>query len=179
LTKKQIRSKILARLKIQKEEDRKRKSDKVQDKLFRSVVFKSSKKVMFYISFGGEVKTKKMIREAQKLGKIIAVPVCARNRTIKPCLFQDKAKLKRGDYGTWEPAIKKFMKLQELDLVIVPGVAFDKGGNRLGRGKGYYDRFLTKLPAQAHSIGLAFDFQILPILPTTATDVSVSRVMFA
>lgn len=179
MTKEQIRSKILSRLKIQKEEDRERKSDKIQEKLFRSVFFKSSKKVMFYISFGGEVQTKKMIREAQKLGKIIAVPVCARNRTIKPCLFQENAKLKKGYYGTWEPAVKKLMKPQELDLVIVPGIAFQKGGNRLGRGKGYYDRFLANLPAQVHSIGLAFDFQILPILPTTATDISVNRVIFA
>lgn len=179
LTKQQIRSKILARLKMQKEEYRERKSKKIKDELFRSLVFKRSKKIMFYISFGGEVETKGMISEAQNLGKIVAVPVCARDRTMKPCPLLDKAKLKKGNYGVLEPAIKKFMTTQGLDLVIVPGVAFDRGGNRLGRGRGYYDRFLGRLPKKALSIGLAFDFQILPSLPTTATDVHVNRVIFA
>jgi 5-formyltetrahydrofolate cyclo-ligase len=179
LTKKQIRSKILAKLKTQKEEDRERKSRKIGDKLFRSLVFRRSKRVMFYISFGGEVKTQEMIKEAQNLGKIVAVPVCARNRRIKPCLLSAKAKLMSGIYGTQEPVIKQFMKLKDLDLVIVPGVAFDYKGNRLGRGKGYYDRFLKRVPPKADSIGLAFDFQILPNLPTTATDICVNKVIFA
>jgi len=179
LTKKQIRSKILPKLKTQKEEDRERKSKKIRDKLFRSLVFRKSKRVMFYISFGGEVETQEMIKEAQNLGKIVAVPVCAINRRIKPCLLSAKAKLMKGIYGTQEPAIKQFMKLKDLDLVIVPGVAFDYKGNRLGRGKGYYDRFLKRIPLKAHSIGLAFDFQILPNLPTSATDICVNKVIFA
>lgn len=179
MTKEQIRSRILAKLKTQKEEDRERKSKKVKDKLFKSLVFRRSKRVMFYISFGGEVKTQEMIKEAQNLGKIVTVPVCARNRRVKPCLLSAEAKLREGIYGTREPAIKKFMKLRDLDLVLVPGVAFDRRGNRLGRGKGYYDRFLKRIPLKAHSIGLAFDFQILPDLPTTATDICVNKVIFA
>ncbi|MCX5706588.1 MAG: 5-formyltetrahydrofolate cyclo-ligase, partial [Candidatus Omnitrophica bacterium] len=60
-----------------------------------------------------------------------------------------------------------------------PGLAFDKKGNRLGRGKGYYDRFLKKIPKDTPSIGLAFDLQILPSVPTSSHDVSVSKVLFA
>jgi len=179
LTKQQIRSKILAKLKTQKEEDLERKSKKIRDELFRSLVFKRSKIVMFYISFGGEVETREMISEAQNLGKIVAVPVCARDRKIKPCLLLGKAKLKKGNYGIGEPAIKQFVRPKDLNLVIVPGVAFDQRGNRLGRGKGYYDRFLKKLPEKAYTIGLAFDFQILPTLPIAAIDVCVNRVIFA
>jgi 5-formyltetrahydrofolate cyclo-ligase len=63
--------------------------------------------------------------------------------------------------------------------VIVPGIAFDRKGNHLGRGKGYYDRFLEKLLPQTPTIGLAFDFQILPSLPATKTDIAVDRVIFA
>jgi 5-formyltetrahydrofolate cyclo-ligase len=180
LTKQAIRSKILLRLKTQKEEDRNRKSSLIKQKLFRTLVFKKAKVVMFFISFGGEVNTKEMIKQAIASGKTVAVPVCSKKRVMRPSILQEKAKLARGLYEIYEPAIKKFVKLEDLDLVIVPGIAFDKKGNRLGRGKGYYDTFLHKLkPYGAASLGLAFDFQILPFIPTTCEDKEVDRVIFA
>jgi 5-formyltetrahydrofolate cyclo-ligase len=180
LTKEQIRSKILLRLKTQKEEDREKKSRIIKNKLFRTLEFVRAKRVMFYVAFDGEVNTEEMIKEASRLGKIIAVPVCKKGRiTLRPCMFTDKARLKKGPYGICEPAIKKYIRLGDLDLVIVPGLAFDKQGNRLGRGKGCYDSFLKKLTQRTASVGLAFDFQILPHLPTHPTDVSVHRILFA
>ncbi|MGE5197323.1 MAG: 5-formyltetrahydrofolate cyclo-ligase, partial [Deltaproteobacteria bacterium] len=86
---------------------------------------------------------------------------------------------KKGLYGVIEPAIEQPVNLEEIDLVIVPGLAFNKQGRRLGRGKGCYDRFLKKLPDKATSIGLAFDFQILPAIPATTEDVSVNKVICA
>ncbi|MFA5410748.1 MAG: 5-formyltetrahydrofolate cyclo-ligase [Candidatus Omnitrophota bacterium] len=180
LTKQRIRSKILLKLNSQKEEDRKRKSRIIKEKLFRSLSFKKAKRVMFYISFGGEVDTREMIEEALKLGKIIAVPACQDDKiTLRPCIFRESARLKKGRYGVCEPAKKKFIDLEDIDLVIVPGIAFDRKGGRLGRGKGCYDRFLKRLPCAVPSIGLAFDFQILPDLPAITTDVNVRRVIFA
>jgi len=179
LTKAKIRSKILLKLKKQRKEDRDRKSSLIMKKLFRALVFKKAKVVMFFISFGGEVNTKNMIRQAMKLGKKVAVPVCKKNRMIRPSLLGQDAKLTRGLYEIFEPAIKKFISLEDLDLVVVPGVAFDKKGNRLGRGKGYYDCFLHKLPPKTSSVGLAFDFQILPSIPTTCLDKDVRKVIFA
>jgi len=179
LTKKQIRSKISLRLKTQKEEDRKRKSSIIKEKLFRLSVFKRAKRVMFYISFDGEVNTQEMIKEAIKLGKIVAVPVSLGMSLIRPCRLLQKSRLVKGLHGAREPAIKRFVKLEDLDLVIVPGVAFDKSGNRLGRGKGCYDYFLRKIPKRVPSIGLAFAFQILPFLPATNEDVSVKKILFA
>jgi 5-formyltetrahydrofolate cyclo-ligase len=179
LTKEQIRTKIIAQLKSQKEDKRGRKSRVIQNKLFRTQVFRKAKTVMFYVSFDGEVKTRDMIKMAKKLGKIVAVPVCVKNRIMRPCLFTDNPRMVRGSYGVREPAIKRFVKIKNLDLVIVPGVAFDKKGGRLGRGKGCYDYFLRKLEPDIPSIGLAYDFQILPCLPATKNDVSVNRVIFA
>ena len=179
LTKKQIRSKILLRLKTQKEADRERKSKIIKDKLFRTLVFKKAKIVMFYISFDGEVNTQEMIKEAKKIGKTVTVPVCKSDRIIRPCILQHKAKLKKGLYGICEPAIKRLVNLEDLDLVIAPGVAFDKKGNRLGRGKGCYDRLLKLLPERIPSIGLAFSFQILPAVPAKIHDVRVNKVIFA
>ena len=180
LTKAQIRSKILKRLKTQKEEDRNRKSKLIKDKLLRNKVFKQAKIVMFYIAFGGEVNTKEMIREAQGTGKLICVPIFRKDKEImQPAIFKDQAKLKKGPYGVLEPVIETLVEPEDLDLIVVPGLAFDKGGNRLGRGKGCYDRFLNTLSENTPSIGLAFDFQILPFIPTTSHDVSVKKVIFS
>ncbi|MDD5731100.1 MAG: 5-formyltetrahydrofolate cyclo-ligase [Candidatus Omnitrophica bacterium] len=178
LTKQLIRNKILFKLKIQKEEDRNRKSRIIKEKLFRIRVFQKAKTVMFYIPLNDEVDTREMIKEAQNLGKNILVPVCW-NRTIIACMLDNHAKLQKGPYGVWEPVIKKHVGLDDLGAVIVPGLAFDKKGNRLGRGKGYYDRFLTTVPKTTASIGMAFDFQILPEVPVTATDINVDQIIFA
>ncbi len=180
LTKQKIRSKMLYQLKKHKEEDRKRKSRIIGKKLFRTLIFEKAKIVMFYLSFDGEVETEEMIIAAKKLGKIVAVPVCVHNRIIiRACLLEHKAKLEKGPYGICVPAVKNFINQQDLDLIIVPGLAFDKEGHRLGRGRGCYDRFLATLTGNKNSIGLAFDFQILPSVPVTKTDIQVSQVIFA
>ncbi|PIP19111.1 MAG: 5-formyltetrahydrofolate cyclo-ligase [Candidatus Omnitrophica bacterium CG08_land_8_20_14_0_20_41_16] len=180
LTKQEIRSKILIKLKKQKEEDRRIKSCLIKRKLFKQAVFKKAKRVMFYIALKGEVETKEMIEAAQRLGKIIAVPVCVRNKaSLRPALLDSLAHLKRGPYGVSEPVISRFIALKDLDLVITPGVAFDKKGNRLGRGKGYYDRFLSNIPKDTPSIGLAYSLQILLAVPVTTHDVNVKKVLFA
>jgi len=164
----------------QKEEEQDRKSRTIKEKLFRTQVFQKAKTVMFYIAFRGEVKTGEMIKEARKLGKIVAVPVCKKDRiTLRPSILDANAELKKGPYGIYEPALERSVRLKDLDLVIVPGVAFDKKGRRLGRGKGFYDRFLKRLTKDTVSVGLAFDFQILPFLPATTHDVSVNKVIFA
>lgn len=180
MTKQNIRSRILLRLRNQKEESRAKKSRKIKEKLFRTRVFKTAKTVMFYVAFDGEVNTEDMIHSALKLGKTIVVPVCKRDRiTIRPCLLTKGSLLKRDLYGICEPAAKIFMHPKNIDLVIVPGIAFDKKGNRLGRGKGCYDRFLKLLPKSITSVGLAFDFQILPSIPAAIHDVRVNKVIFA
>ena len=180
LTKQEIRSKILIKLKKQKEEDRSIKSCLIKEKLFKQPVFRKAKRVMFYIAMKGEVETKEMIEAAKRLGKIIAVPVCVKNRaSLRPALLDSHAHLKKGPYGVSEPVTSRFIALKDLDLVITPGVAFDKKGNRLGRGKGYYDRFLSRIPKDTPSIGLAYSLQILSAVPITSRDVSVKKVLFA
>jgi 5-formyltetrahydrofolate cyclo-ligase len=180
LTKQRIRSKILIKLLNQKEEHRKRKSKSVQRKLFAAAVFKKARLVMFYIPLRGEVDTHDMIKAAQKLGKKVVVPVCQKHTIdLRPCLLDAPVQLRRGPYGVYEPVVAQYVPISRLDLVIVPGVAFDASGNRLGRGKGFYDRFLKKAPATTAVFGLAFDFQVLPSIPTQPHDVKVHRVIAA
>ncbi|MFH1768438.1 MAG: 5-formyltetrahydrofolate cyclo-ligase, partial [Candidatus Omnitrophota bacterium] len=170
--------KILDRLKAQKEEIKVRKSKAIKEKLFKTDVFKKAKRVMFYLSFGGEVDTRDMIKAAEALGKIILLPVC-RNKALKACLFDSRTGLRRGLYGISEPKLKRYVDLKKINLVVAPAVAFDKKGNRLGRGKGYYDHFLKRLSLKTTSVGLAFDFQVLPSIPVSSADVKVNKVIFA
>jgi 5-formyltetrahydrofolate cyclo-ligase len=180
LTKSRIRSKILVKLLKQKEEDRKSRSKSIQRKLFAARFFKKARWVMFYIPLRGEVDTHDMIKAAQKLGKKVVVPVCQKHSIdLRPCLLDAPVQLKRGPYGVYEPVETQYIPISRLDAVIVPGIAFDSRGNRLGRGKGFYDRFLKKTPATATIAGLAFDFQVVASLPTQPHDVKVHRVIAA
>ncbi len=135
---------------------------------------------MFYINFDTEVITEEMIKTALKMGKTVAIPRClTKKRRIVPYKIGLDEPLIRGPYGVREPASRMRVPVSRLDAVIVPGVAFDKKGNRLGRGKGYYDRFLASLPKRTFSVGLAFRQQILPSIPLLRHDISVDKTVFA
>lgn len=156
------------------------KSRVIGERLFKTAQFQNATTILFYASFDGEVDTFEMMTQAKKLGKRIGLPRVTRSKNIlTPKLvtrLQDG--LKTGPYGTQEPIAKSpTLNPKDLDLVIVPGVAFDKHNNRLGRGGGYYDRFLKTI-RNIPTIGLAFDFQIVDHLPSKeAHDVAVSCVL--
>ena len=178
-----LRNKIIRILTTQKEELRLEKSRKIQSKLFKLGVFKKAKAILFYVSFKGEVETLGMIKKALEKGKKILVPVCDKKRkAITPCyLTQPDTELAKGAYCIPEPVAKLKAKPDDIDLVIVPGVAFDRSGNRLGRGLGYYDRFLKNLPTNISKVGLAFDFQIVKSLKNIIEpqDTPIDKVIFA
>ncbi len=177
-----LRKKILNLLRSQKEEDRIEKSRKIQKKLFLTPEFQSAHIILFYASFDGEVETFAMMKQARQLGKTIALPTIIKDReTMIPCFVEDIEKgLEKGPYGIQQPKpnLRSPVDLKDIDLAVVPAVAFDRSNNRLGRGAGYYDRFLINLSSTTPAFGLAFDFQIVPAVPHQKDrDVSVSRVI--
>lgn len=176
-----IRKEILKFLRNQKEEDRLTKSLRILKKLFALSEFKRATTVLFYASFDGEVETFEMMKQAQRLGKRIALPIIeTQGRHIFPTIVNNLEKdLAFGPHGIKQPAYDKklVLDLGEIDVSIVPGVAFDADNYRLGRGAGYYDRFLARLSQKTSCLGLAFDFQIVPSLPHQQHDVPVSRVI--
>ena len=182
--KKKIREELLKKLKDHKEVERLHKSFKIAHKLFLLEEFIKAKTVLFYLSMDGEVDTLRMIKEAIKQGKRVAVPViCRAAHEMIPSLIEDtETELKTGPYGVRHPKEEcvRPIPLESIDLVVLPGLAFDEVGNRLGRGMGYYDRFLSRLPRHVPTVGLAFDFQIIRDFPPLEPhDLSVTRVLFA
>lgn len=182
-TKRSLRTLMLNKLRNQKKEAVKEKSLKIKEKLFSLKVFKQAKTVMFYLALASEVQTRFMIGEAIRLGKKVAVATCdIRHKKIIPCLLTglEAKDFKKGAHCIDEPCCKKPIPARMIDLCIVPGLAFDAQGNRLGRGRGYYDRFLAALPDDTPKIGLAFKFQILKhLLKVSPHDIRVDKVLFA
>ena len=180
MTKVKLRNILLNRLRKQTKQQREHKSKLIERKLLKQEEFIKAERIMFYLAFDGEVKTKNMINKARELGKEIYVPLCdTKDKQLRPCLLSKDSALEKGPYQTRQPQTKINLPLENLDLVVVPALAFDKNGNRLGRGKGYYDHFLKKVSNRVYSIGLAFDFQILPTLPIEQNDIPVNKVLSA
>jgi len=183
-TKDNIRTLIRKRLKKQKEVQRLKKSFYIKEKLFSLVEFIKAKTILFYLSFDGEVETLMMIDKAISLGKKIAAPVInRRSAKLVPVLVNDFGRsLELGPYGVLQPRPnrKNILPINKIDLIIVPALAFDRSGNRIGRGKGYYDRFLNSLSRPIPTIGLAFDFQVSTRLSCVKShDFCVDKVLSA
>lgn len=156
------------------------KSQRIAAQLFALPAFQKARTVLFYASMPGEVETFAMIEQAMQLHKTVALPTLEPNqRKMIPTLTHSLNDLQEGPYGIRQPRSEgsKAVDIAQLDAVVVPGLAFDKANNRLGRGAGYYDRFLAGLPEHAATIGVAFDFQLIDCLPVEEHDVPLDLII--
>ncbi|MCX5716447.1 MAG: 5-formyltetrahydrofolate cyclo-ligase [Candidatus Omnitrophica bacterium] len=179
--KQKLREEILKKLRSQDREELFKKSLLIEEKLFELEEFKKARCVIFYVSFGGEVHTHRMIDESIQMGKLVGVPcVIEGKEDLVISLITDRTRqLERGPLGIKQPKVGEIKPIQyeDMDLVVVPGVAFDANNNRLGRGKGYYDRFLKKLSHKTTTAGLCFDFQITESVPALPDDIPVRMLL--
>ena len=153
-------------------------SSKIKEKLFTLEGFQQGKTILFYVSYDNEVYTYDMIKESMALGKKVIVPVSDKKyRKLILSKLENWDDLKPGAYGILEPVEYKIkeVSIEEIDLIIVPGVGFDERGNRIGHGKGYYDDLLSK--SKAPHIGLAFEFQIVKEIPVEEHDMPVDKII--
>lgn len=176
-----LRKRILALRRFQSPQVIARKSDEIKRKLLGCPQFSEAGTILFYLALADEVQTEKMIGECLKLGKRVAVPLIdSRNNQILISELKDpERELEPGTLGIFQPK-KNFyrpLKIEKLELVIVPGVAFDGRGNRLGFGKGFYDRFLKKAPDRIKSIALAFELQLVGDIPSQSHDAPVDYII--
>ena len=139
--------------------------------------WKRAKTVMLYAATRSEVQTKELIARALAEGKRVCLPVRSEEQSEMMAFFiGSPEELVLGDLGYLEPS-KMSLKAEphEIELAIVPGIAFDEKGNRLGRGMHYYDGFLRRL--RARKVALAFEMQIVPEVPTEDHDVPVDKIV--
>jgi 5-formyltetrahydrofolate cyclo-ligase len=132
--------------------------------------FIRAKTIMMYIPMQREVDTAAIARAAWDAGKTVLAPrTNVPARQMEAVAFTDHSELTAGAYNILEP-VGEATDVSEIDLLILPGVAFDRAGNRLGQGGGFYDRFLAAPTLRADTVAIAFDEQIVESVPVEATD---------
>jgi len=175
-----LRKHYLKLLKGQNKEECLRKSRLIAEQFWKLPVIQKAQSILFYASMPGEVDTLAMIEKAIFSGKRVALPIVEQNqRKLIPTVILSMEDVRESTYGIAEPHFDpdKALALKDIDTVIVPGLAFDRNHHRLGRGKGYYDRFLSILPKHVTTVGLAFDFQLTDCLPTEAHDMRLQQII--
>lgn len=151
-----------------------RKSELIFNLLDQLDEVKKANTILAYWSLDDEVYTHNWIKSNYKQKKILLPAIFKNNLLIKPFEGEENM-ISVPPFGIKEPKSTEITDLSIIDIIIVPGVAFDKIGYRLGRGKGYYDRFLTK--TKAIKIGICFDFQIVEKVPINQFDIKIDIII--
>ncbi len=175
LTKYHIREEILRIRNSLSETEIVSSSNIISDKVISTKEFKKAQSIGTYYPIRSEVKTFEIIKHSLATKKTIGLPrIIDSNRIaffkIMENSFED-IKFTKGKYGILENLMSDSI-VEEMDLLIIPGIAFDLQGNRIGYGKGYYDRFLSTRKV-SYIMGLAFENQIIKKIPTTENDIPV------
>jgi 5-formyltetrahydrofolate cyclo-ligase len=174
----ELRAKIRAILKSFSEEKRKSDSEKLCAKLKEQPAFQKARSILFFAPLSEEPDLWPLLNETLAGKKMAALPCFdADNQTYLSRRITDiHIEILSGKFGIREPATTCVaIPLDDLDLVLVPGVAFDLGRHRLGRGKGFYDRLLQNFNGK--KIGIAFDEQIVDALPVEENDVRMDLIL--
>ncbi|MBI4398719.1 MAG: 5-formyltetrahydrofolate cyclo-ligase [Candidatus Omnitrophica bacterium] len=177
--KKLLRAEFRRRLRHHPKEERERKSRIISEMILDLPAFRKAQTVMLYMALDEEVGTRELLALAFREKKQILLPVLLEetNEIIAAELL-NSTRMKPGKYGIMEPeSWSSPFPTRELDIVFVPGLAFDRNNHRLGRGKGYYDKFLCQLSPRTSTVGLAFDFQLVEELPVDVHDIKLDIVV--
>ncbi|MBR5947912.1 MAG: 5-formyltetrahydrofolate cyclo-ligase [Clostridia bacterium] len=149
----------------------------VCNKLIGLDEFKRAELMLAYMPSKNELDVSYAVKEALELGKRIAFPLCIEGGGLKLLVPNDETAFTVGSYGILEPDPSRSAEVfaEELDLIIVPAVAFSSACQRLGQGGGYYDRLLKR--ARCFTIGVGYDFQLIDDLPVEKHDIALDAVL--
>ncbi len=172
--KKQMRRAIRLKKSIYTLKEKQEKSAAILEKLEVMDKFIKSSTIMLYWSMDDEVYTHDFILRHGKNKRIILPSVNGNELELKE--YRGSHKLIAGEgFGILEPEGSVFETPEDIELIVVPGVAFDKKNNRIGRGRGYYDKFLRL--SEAYKVGICFDFQLLDEIPVDEHDILMDIVI--
>jgi 5-formyltetrahydrofolate cyclo-ligase len=175
---------------IRKQAHANRQAQQQKDELSRAICetfaalpeYVAAKTVMFYVDVRSEVRTRHYLATALGHGKRIVVPYCV-DGELELFLLASMDELEIGMYKILEPkqelrdAPGKRIDVKELDLIMVPGVAFDRTGGRMGHGFGYYDKLLEHARPETPLVALAFECQLFPEIPTAPHDIFMDKIV--
>jgi 5-formyltetrahydrofolate cyclo-ligase len=157
-------------------------SGKIVERFMQLEVYASAKTIMFYVDVRDEVRTRQALPAAIASGKRIVVPYCV-DGELELFWLENMDELELGMYRILEPTAemrtveRKKLQPTDLDLVMVPGVAFDRNGGRTGHGKGYYDKLLQHARLDAPLIALSFECQLFDKIPAESHDIYMDKVV--
>lgn len=179
--KRKIRLDIAKKLDAFSESELKKKTLRVERRLFDFANFIESKIPLLYIGHPHEVNTWGIIRQCVSMDKILVLPVVNSNKIklILKKIDDLDADLKKGPGGIHEPNLDrcKTVPVDRVDIAVIPGIALDEKGGRLGSGDGYYDRLIPKLAPTTRKVALAFEDQIVQQIPMQAHDKHVDIII--
>lgn len=178
-SKKEIRKYIIEKREAIEYGVRKEWDINVFNNLVNSEFYKRAKVIFAFVSFKSEVDTHQIINRAISDKKIICVPkIKSKEKGIEIFKINSMTELSIGYHGILEPFDNcPPVDAKELNLILMPGAAFDRQGGRVGYGMGYYDRFLTNLKGYVDKIALAYGLQVLEKVPMDETDVRINGII--
>ena len=162
--------------------DREARSRAICERLLATAAYRDARTILFYVDVDHEVQTRECLAAAIAEGKRVLVPYCVGD-DLGLFHLHHLDELEPRTFGILEPPeplralADRAIAVGEVDLVVVPGVAFDEGGARLGWGRGFYDRLLRVAPPGACLVALAFECQVFPALPAEPHDVRMDLVI--
>lgn len=177
MDKAELRRSIRARKRAMTEEEIEARSARLGQLFAQSEAYKAAKTIYGYLPYNQEVRTVPMLEQALRDGKKVAVPKVY-GEEMKFLYLDDLTKVAKGYAGIPEPIADEPVADDETALVLMPGLAFDPEGHRIGYGGGYYDKFLAAEPNHP-TLALCYEFQMLPKLDTEEHDIPVDTVLWA
>ena len=175
MEKKEARREIRRRINALTPEERRAKSQAVRERVQSLPEMAQAACIMAFISMPDELDMRPILSDMLDAGKRVYLPrTFLEERRMAPVRLTSLDALREGAYGILEPDSDETCDVAEVDLIIVPARGFDRAGNRLGRGAGFYDRFMAQPGSRAVRCGVAFACQILPDVPHDTHDLPVS-----
>ena len=170
----QIREDIATIISALTESDMAKKAKAIEDRLFEFANFLEAKIALLYVGGDNEVQTKNIIKRAYSYNKIVVLPAFDPKTLEMELMKVDKfaQDLKLGPRGVPEPSTDrcKIVPIDRIDIAIIPGIAFDEKGGRIGTGRGYYDSLIPKLAITTRKVALSLEEQIIPQVPMESHD---------
>ncbi len=174
LSKKDIREGVSKKLRQMSPEELALKYKKIEAQLFEFANFLESRIVLLYIEKPGEAKGRDIVNRAYQYNKIVVLPAFDTTTHGMRLLKVDDPKkdLRKGPRGILEPDPKKCneVPIECIDIAVIPGIAFDEKGGRVGSGEGYYDRLIPNLSITTRKVALSLEDQLVPLVPMESHD---------